>query len=435
MTAKTLKPYPKYKDSGVSWIGMVPVGWEVVRGKNLYNKVNRTINDKDEVITCFRDGVVTLRKNRRTTGFTESIKEIGYQGIRVGDLVIHAMDAFAGAIGVSDSNGKGTPVYNVCEARMYNINNYYYAYLLREMARIGYIQSLYKGIRERTSEFRFDVFAEQYYPLPPRSEQDDIVAYLDDKTAKIDRLIGLYKREIELLKERRQAVIHKAVTRGLDDKVKLKDSGVSWIGMVPVGWGVSSVGRLYSAFLGKMLEQSSNFSQPNSEYKPYICAKDVHFDGVDITDSKLMKFNKQEIQKYSVKRGDLLIVEGGAGAGGSAIYNYDDERMVQNSIHVVRSRGFLLNRYLYYWMYSLVSRDYIDAVCNKATIPHFTGEKLTATMIPLPPRPEQDDIVAYLDDQCAKIDAMIGKVQSKIGLLEEYRVRLISDVVTGKVRV
>ena len=211
---------------------------------------------------------------------------------------------------------------------------------------------------------------------------------------------------------------------------KYKDSGVSWIGMVPQGWEVSSVGRLYSAFLGKMLEQNSNQNQRDSIEKPYICAKDVHFDGVDITDSKLMKFNKQEIQKYSVKRGDLLIVEGGAGAGGSAIYNYDDERMVQNSIHVVRSRGFLLNRYLYYWMYSLVSRDYIDAVCNKATIPHFTGEKLAATMIPLPPRPEQDAIVAYLDDKTAKIDRLIGLYKREIELLKERRQAAIHQAVT-----
>ena len=163
--------YENYTLSPVPWIKQMPEHWGLVRGKNLYQKMQRPTSDTDEVVTCFRDGTVTLRKNRRTTGFTESLKEIGYQGIRKGDLVIHVMDAFAGSIGVSDSDGKGTPVYSVCQAKG-NSNNQYYALLLREMARSGYIQSLYRGIRERSSDFRFEVFAAQFYPVPPREEQD-----------------------------------------------------------------------------------------------------------------------------------------------------------------------------------------------------------------------------------------------------------------------
>ena len=109
--------YENYTLSPVPWIKQMPEHWGLVRGKNLYQKMQRPTSDTDEVVTCFRDGTVTLRKNRRTTGFTESLKEIGYQGIRKGDLVIHVMDAFAGSIGVSDSDGKGTPVYSVCQVK------------------------------------------------------------------------------------------------------------------------------------------------------------------------------------------------------------------------------------------------------------------------------------------------------------------------------
>ena len=98
-----LKPYPSMKDSGVPWLGEVPVHWKPERAKWLFRKMNRPVKDSDDVVTCFRDGIATLRKNRRVRGFTESLKEIGYQGVRRGDLVIHAMDAFAGAVGVSDS--------------------------------------------------------------------------------------------------------------------------------------------------------------------------------------------------------------------------------------------------------------------------------------------------------------------------------------------
>lgn len=136
-----MKQYKTYKTTNIPWLDKIPKHWVELRGKYLYQKVVREPKENDEVITCFRDGQVTLRKNRRLTGFTESIKEIGYQHIKQGDLVIHVMDAFAGAIGVSDSNGKGSPVYNVCISKMCT-NNYFYAYLLREMARNGYISSL-----------------------------------------------------------------------------------------------------------------------------------------------------------------------------------------------------------------------------------------------------------------------------------------------------
>ena len=164
------KTYPAMKDSGVPWLGETPNHWKTERAKWLFRKMEQPVRDNDEVVTCFRDGVVTLRKNRRVRGFTESLKEIGYQGVRRGDLVIHAMDAFAGAIGVSDSDGKGTPVYSVCSPRQ-SANTYYYAFCVREMARSEWILALAKGIRERSTDFRFNDFASQRVPLPPLPEQ------------------------------------------------------------------------------------------------------------------------------------------------------------------------------------------------------------------------------------------------------------------------
>ncbi|MCQ2103813.1 MAG: restriction endonuclease subunit S, partial [Fibrobacter sp.] len=176
-----MKRYAKYKDSGISWIGEVPEHWEIMRAKYMFVKEKREIRDCDEVITCFRDGEVTLRKNRRTTGFTESLTEVGYQGIRKNDLVIHQMDAFAGAIGVSDSDGKGTSVYHCCTP-MGDYNVFYYSNLLRTMAKKGFIQSLYRGIRERSSDFNFQIFSKQYLVIPPLSEQKAIADFLDKKT-------------------------------------------------------------------------------------------------------------------------------------------------------------------------------------------------------------------------------------------------------------
>ena len=189
-----MKQYDKYRETNIPWLNRLPSHWGEKRAKYLFNKENRLPLEDDEVITCFRDGVVTLRKNRRTTGFTESLKEIGYQGIKKGDLVIHQMDAFAGATGVSDSNGKGTPVYSVCTPKDTNYLTKYYAKVIRLMGLNGFIQSLYRGIRERSSDFRFETFARQLLPVPPLAEQEKVVSYLESKTLCIDAYVAERER-------------------------------------------------------------------------------------------------------------------------------------------------------------------------------------------------------------------------------------------------
>ena len=208
---KGLNPDAKMKDSGILWIGVIPEHWETRRAKFMFIKNKRERRPEDEVITCFRDGQVTLRKNRRLTGFTESEKYDGYQGIRKGDLVIHQMDAFAGSIGVSDSDGMGTSVYHCCTPTG-DYNVYYYAYLIRQMALSGFIQSLYKGIRERSSDFSFPVFGNQYLIIPPSDEQQAIVAYIEEKCEKIDKLASELQSEIDYLKEYKQRLIADCVT-------------------------------------------------------------------------------------------------------------------------------------------------------------------------------------------------------------------------------
>ena len=208
---KNLKP-TDLKDSGIKWLGMIPKHWDILRAKNIFVRKNRLVREEDETITCFRDGQVTLRKNRRSDGFTEAVKEIGYQGVRIGDLVIHQMDAFAGAIGVSDSDGKSSPVYICLRPKIENCINQYYAYLLREMARAGFIRALYRGIRERSTDFRFETFANVSLPVPTLEEQRDIIDYIDAKCADIDATIALKEQKQEKLKEYKKTIIFEYVT-------------------------------------------------------------------------------------------------------------------------------------------------------------------------------------------------------------------------------
>ena len=145
--------YVEYKDSGIPWIGNIPSHWDIRRGKNVLSLLDRPIRADDEVITCFRDGEVTLRKNKREDGFTVSLQEIGYQGIEPGDLVVHGMDGFAGSIGVSDSRGKATPVLNVMDSPH---NKRFLMYYLRMAAYKDVFMSLSTGIRVRSCDLRWN---------------------------------------------------------------------------------------------------------------------------------------------------------------------------------------------------------------------------------------------------------------------------------------
>ena len=179
------------------------------KGKYIFNYLQKPINETDGVITCFRDGEVTLRSNRREDGFTISEKEIGYQGIDIGDLIVHGMDGFAGAIGISDSRGKASPVLNNLTT---NYSKRYYMYFLRNMAFRGVFLALSTGIRVRTCDTNWGKLREIYYVIPPLSEQEVIANFLDKKCAEIDSIIEDKKKQLEILEDYKKSLIYEYVT-------------------------------------------------------------------------------------------------------------------------------------------------------------------------------------------------------------------------------
>ena len=197
------------KDSGIKWIGEIPEDWQIIKGKYILKLLNRAIPKNAKIITCFRDGQVTLRENRRTDGFTISTKEIGYQGVKINDLVVHSMDGFAGAIGISDANGKASPVLNVMDS---SENKNYLKYYLRNCAFIGVFQALAKGIRVRTADTRWSTLANLEYIIPPRSQQKDIADFLDNKTSQIDKIIKQKQHQLSLLSDYKNSLIFDYVT-------------------------------------------------------------------------------------------------------------------------------------------------------------------------------------------------------------------------------
>jgi len=432
----SLKPYPAMKDSSVPWLGEVPVHWGLDRAKWLFRKMDRPLRDRDEVVTCFRDGTVTLRKNRRTRGFTESLKEIGYQGIRRGDLVIHAMDAFAGAIGVADSDGKGTPVYSVCKPAA-KVNAHYYAHTLREMARSQWIQALAKGVRERSTDFRFESFGSQLVPLPPFPEQDAIVRFLDSMDRRIRRYVQAKQKLIALLEEHKQAIIHRAVTRGLDPDVRLKPSGVEWLGDVPEHCHVLQVRRLTS-FLTSGSRGWAQF---------YSAEGDTFIQSGNLGRSMNLDFRSiqhvrpptgAEGQRTRVRRDDLLICITGA-LTGNVVHVADqppEASFVNQHVALLRpNRGTVVPRYLAYALYSNLGQLQFKSGEYGGTKQGLGLDEVKSTLVPVPPIPEQRMICSELDEAMGRHALLTTAEQNEIALLREYRSRLIADVVTGKLDV
>lgn len=420
-----MKRYDKYKKSGIPWIGNIPEHWEVQRAKNMFIRMNRKVRESDDIITCFRDGVVTLRANRRTEGFTESFKEIGYQGIRRGDLVIHQMDAFAGAIGVSDSDGKGTPVY-ICLQPLGDFDNEYYAFLLREMARAGYIKSLYRGIRERSSDFRYETFAKLFLPLPPLAEQEAIVAYLEEKVAQMDSLVAKQEAQIAYLRELKQAIIARAVTQGLDPHAPLRPSGIPWIGAIPKHWEVQRLGRCFGE--NRSLNSDLECTEAYKFNYGSLIRKDENINPQELVDT---------YTKYTLLRENDIIING-------LNLNYD---FVTQRVAIATQKGIITSAYLTLSPRRGINHNYyclLFKAMDSMKLFHGMGSGIRLTLsykdlknqcLPLPPLSEQEAIVTYINRKTEEIDRLIAMTEQEIARVRELKQTLIADVVTGRINV
>lgn len=427
--------YDHYQGTSHSHIGVIPSHWALKRTKYLFDRQNRPPRECDETVTAFRDGQVTLRTNRRTDGFTQSLKEIGYQGVRCGDLVVHAMDGFAGAIGVSDSDGKCTPVYNICQPVEGSTSSKYYGLYLRNLALNGYVESLAKGIRERSTEFRYAELKEVWLPEPPFEEQGTIVNFLDHETAKIDTLIDKQQQLIKLLQEKRQAVISHAVTKGLNPDAVMKDSGVEWLGEVPEHWDRIALKRLTSI---PIIDGPHETPVKHDDGIPFVSAEAVGNGSVNF-DKKWGYISKEDhvlfSKRYSPQRGDILVIKLGATTGVAAIVDTDEVFDIWVPLAAVRCNKKVLPHYVLHALRSTNVQDAIRLSWTYGTQQTLGLKTLGTIFIPTPPKEEQEAIVAYLEQLVPRFELLIRKAGNSIELLIERRTALISAAVTGKIDV
>jgi type I restriction enzyme, S subunit len=268
--------------------------------------------------------------------------------------------------------------------------------------------------------------------VPTHHEQTAIAAYLDTKTAQIDRQIDLLSQKATQYGKLKQSLINETVTRGLDKSVPMKDSGVEWIGEVPEHWEVKRVKEVGLVVLGKMLD---NAKSENTFLRSYLKSKNIGWLKVEDADIEQMYFSAGDMKSYRLKRGDILLSEGGE-VGKSAFWNDEiEECYIQNSVHKITVYKNNCARFFLYQSFLLGSIKYYDSIVSHVSIKHLTKEKLSRVSWVRPPLVEQIAIAAYLDDKTAQIDHIINVIGSQIDKLKDLRKALINDVVTGKIKV
>ncbi len=400
-----LKPYPGYRQIPLRWLPAIPGHWGIQRGKVLFRESTLAVRDGDGVVTCFRDGQVTLRTNRRTTGFTNAILEGGYQGVRCGQLVIHAMDAFAGAIGVSDSDGKCTPEYAVCDP-VTDANPYYYAWLLREAARREYILIECPAVRERAPRFRFPSFGRMSFPVPPLDEQAAIVKFIDYADRRIRRYI---RAKQKLLRHQSEAVA--SITQWAATRTKIRRMRLSTVASQVIRRVTRDVETVYTP-VGLYNRGRGMFAK-------------TPLPGTELGDSEF----------FWLQPGDLILSGQFAWEGAVAMVTPEYGGCVASHRYpVLRARpDVALTPYLLAFFRSSYGHLLLDINSRGAAgrnrplnVPRLMKEK-----VPIPPMEAQAKVLDLLQQEAA----LRAAIAREVALVTEYRTRLIADVVTGKLDV
>ena len=428
-----IHPYPAYKPSGVDWLGDLPDHWDKRKLRSvLTGKTERDRPDLPLLSVVRERGVI----RRDVTSKDENRNFIpddltNYKVVRAGQFAMNKMKAWQGSYGVSAHDGIVSPAYFVFD--LDSVTERFFNMAVRSKAYVPFFGQASDGVRIGQWDLSQARMREIPFLIPPIYEQAAIVRYLDHVDRRIRRYVSAKERLIGLLVEEKQAVINRAVTRGLDPNVPLKRSGVEWLGDVPAHWEVIALTRRYSQCLGKMLDTKRI---TGSHPLRYLRNTDVQWDRINIEDLPEMDIPPNEYGRYTVEEGDLLVCEGGE-VGRCAIWSRQLPVCgFQKALHRLRPRSASedVPRYMFYALQTAANGNaFSDG--HVSTIAHLTGEKLRAHRFPFPSFLEQATIVEYLDKATTASDAAIDRARRQIELIQEYRTRLIADVVTGKLDV
>lgn len=435
-----LKPYPKMKDSGVPWLGEVPEHWELRRTKTLLReRVEKGHPDQPLLAATQSKGVV--RKEQYENRTVLALKDLHLlKLVRVGDFVI-SLRSFQGGIEYAREQGIISPAYTI----LYPTRADMHGYLARLFKSAPYIEnlSLYvTGIRQGQN-IDYEKLARTELPLPPLPEQVAIVRFLDYVDRRIRRYIRAKQKLIKLLEEQKQAIIHRAVTRGLDPNVRLKPSGVEWLGDVPEHWEVR---RVLSCLEGTRAGIWGDDPTPANEADHVTCLRVADFDmsRLSIHGSKLTKRAVPASLRNPrlLAAGDILMEKSGGGetepVGRVVLYdeNVAPHAICSNFIVRLRPNATTEPKFLLHVLAIMqVTRRNVPCIKQTTGIQNLDERAYLSLAIGVPPLVEQQAIIASLTNRLRPIDKAASRARREIDLLREYRTRLIADVVTGKLDV
>ncbi|VXB57024.1 restriction endonuclease subunit S [Pseudomonas sp. 8O] len=415
--------YPVCKDSGVDWLGEIPKGWSIKPLWALFRRHKLTGFPDEQLLSVYRDyGVIP--KASRDDNFNKPSDDLGaYQLVQVGDLAINKMKAWQGSVGISSHKGIVSPAYHVYAPGHSEAPQYLHHLFRCNEYIAGYLANS-KGIRVNQWDLEPQQHSRMAVLLPSFQEQNQIARFLDHETARIDALIEEQQRLIELLKEKRQAVISRAVTKGLDPTVPMKDSGVEWLGEVPAHWIVRKVSVDFLASKGPRgaLLTKEYCHEHAGEYPVY--SGQTENGGI-----------LGEIADFDIDLGaEGAVLSTTVGAKAMSVMHISGRISLSQNCMIIRPLSSHVKvRFFFYHFQPLFSLE--RRMIPDHMQPSFRMEDLYSFRVAVPPVSEQNQIAEYLDAAVNLFDELIGEGDNGIALLQERRSALISAAVTGKIDV
>lgn len=413
-----MERYSEYKDSGVQWLGEIPSHWELLKMKYAFKERSEKNHPNEEPLCATQSrGVIpqSLYEGRVV------VVNKGFEGlklVKVGDFVI-SLRSFQGGIEYAYYQGIISAAYTVLQPKESDMAPYF-KYMFKSHDYIQLLQTCVTGIREGQN-INYPLLAKKAVPIPPMEEQHAIVSYLDTKCSKLDTFISNKEKEITLLQEMKQRVIADAVTRGLNPKVKFKPTNISWLPEIPQHWKMSKV--------------SSHFRQRNEKvsdkkYSPLSVSKI----GITPQLDNVALSNAEGNSRKLVKVGDYAVNSRSDRKGSCGISNYEGSVSL---ITIVLEPFDIDGGYVHYLFRSSpwVEEFYRNGRGIVADLWTTNYQMMKGMYLPVPPIEEQHAIVSYITERVAKIDSLIEKLNKEIECIKEYKQRLISDVVTGQIKV
>jgi len=433
-----MKTYSTYKNSGVEWLGEIPEHWETLPIRAIFEERNeKNEGPKTEfILSVTKDRGVIPYDEKGAIGNNKSEDIERYKLVYEGDFVINKMNVVIGSLGMSKYFGAFSQVYLVYKPKSSKININYYSYIFSNPSFYKSLIRYCTGIMELRESLNKDDFKKIVLPLPEYNIQSKIVSYLDIKTSKIDQAIAIKQQQIELLKERKQILIHKVVTRGLNDKVKFKDSKVVWIGDIPEHWKVTPLRHI-----GKTQNGISKGGEHFGTGYPFVSYSDVYRDiKLPLSVNGLVESTVEDRNQYSVLEGDILFTRTSEtvseiGFSSTCLQNIENATFAGFLIRFRPQKNILHKEFSKYYFSSSTHRAFFIKEMNLVIRASLSQDLLKRMPVLLPPLSEQEEIGNYLNDKTTKIATAISLKEREIEKLKEYKMSLIDGVVTGKLKV